>query len=64
MSVFIDDGEKGTWARQLAYRSLPCQQNTIPDGRTKGAQPDLNDGARVGGGATVSAPPATHSAIS
>lgn len=30
MSVFIDTGEPGTWARQLAYRSLPCQQQPSP----------------------------------
>lgn len=51
MTVFIDDGEEGTWARQLAHRSLPCQQQQIPsESQTKGTAPDLNHGALLGEG--------------
>ena len=39
MTAFIDNGEPGTWARQLAYRSLPCQQ--VPSGRLEGTSGEV-----------------------
>lgn len=32
MTAFIDDGEPGTWARQLRYGSLPSQKIEQPGG--------------------------------
>jgi hypothetical protein len=32
MTAFIDDGEPGSWSRQLRYGSLPSQQIEQPGG--------------------------------